>query len=77
MSMRTAHSGSGVVTVLMHGSGLSSLSIAEAVQFGHPPLCRICQAAMSMRSPQGSRFHSDGGGPQLIQATGNPGSASG
>ena len=33
--------------------------------------------AMSMRSPQGSRFHSDGGGPQLTQATGNPGSASG
>ena len=77
MSMRTAHSGSGVVTVLMHGSGLSSLSIAEAVQFGRPTLCRIYQAAMSMRSPQGSRFHSDGGGPQLIQATGNPGSASG
>ena len=77
MSMRTAHSGSGVVTVLMHGSGLSSLSIAEGVQFGRPTLCRIYQAAMSMRSPQGSRFHSDGGGPQLIQATGNPGSASG
>ena len=35
------------------------------------------QAAISMRSPQGSRFHSDGGEPQLIQATGNPGSASG
>ena len=38
MSLRTAHSGSGVVTVLMHGSGLSSSSIAEAPQFGHPPL---------------------------------------
>ena len=24
-----------------------------------------------MRSPQGSRFQSDGGGPQLTQATGN------
>ena len=31
MSMRTAHSGSGVVTVLMHGSDLSSSSIAEAL----------------------------------------------
>ena len=56
---------------------LSSSTIAEALQFGRPPLCRIYQAGTSMRSPQGSRFHSDGGEPQLTQAVGNGGSVSG
>ena len=49
MGMGTAHSGSGVVTVLMHGSGLCSSSIAETLRFVHRPFAgyviRRCRCA--------------------------------
>lgn len=53
-----------------YGSRLSSSTITEVPKFGCLPLCRIFQTAMSIRSPQGSRFQSDGGVPQLQNTMG-------
>ena len=63
MSLRTAHSGSGVVTVLMHGSGLSSSSIAEALQFGHPPFAGYIRRRCRCARPRARGSTLTGAGP--------------